>query len=201
MVRYMTLIAAFLIAMPSGFAQSDFEKKGVIQGSATFSVGMMRENVTNLYLHGFLNYFPEEKISLRGDAYYFFNSISESKPLELNHQLFAGGFYHFKSASIDPYVGFQPGIAYGSRADSVYNESFELVKPNNVFSPLTSLVAGFNYFGGKHFSLFVETRFVRGIMLSNAWPKYLDELRFSFGLAFQVLTNKSPKAQDFNANF
>ena len=182
MVKYFLI----LFVCSSTFAQSDFSKRGQLQGSATFAVGMMRDNVQNAYLHGFLRFFPEENISMRGDTYYFFNSISEAKPLRQNHQLFAGGFYHFTSTAIDPYIGFQPGLALSARADSIADLNGELVPSSNFVNPLTSLVAGFNYFGGKHFSLFLEMRYVRGIHLGNSWPKYLDELRFSFGLAFQV---------------
>ncbi len=186
----------------TGLTQSDFQKKHQIQASTTFSIGLMRDNVQNAYLHGFLNYFPEENVSLRGDGYYFFNSLSELKPLASNHQVYAGGFYHFKSAKIDPYVGFQPGIAISSRTDTIQSFDPTFTEPSGTsVNPLTSFVAGFNYFGGKHFSLFVETRYTRGIHLSNSWPKYLDELRFSFGLAFQVGTRKvssqsAPKAID-----
>ena len=183
MVRRLLILA--LVISSTTIGQDKYTKDGTIQGSAGFSYGMMRDDVRNVYLQGFIQYFPEENVSLRGDGYYFFNSISDLQPLEQNHQIYAGGAYHFNSKVIDPYLGFQPGIAMSQRSDSVLVAG-DLVASNVTVNPLTSFVAGINYFGSKYFSIFAEARFTRGIHMSNGWPKYLDELRFSFGLAFQI---------------
>lgn len=198
MGSFKVLIAAIVTVLMSShmsLAQADFQKDGLLHGSGAISLGLMRDGVQNVYVSGYLEYFPEERVSLRGDGYYFVDGISEFKPLDMNHQVYAGALFHLPSEKIDPYIGFQPGIAISRRTDSIVDISGDLIPSTQSFNPLTSAVVGFNYWGGKHFSLFAEVRFTRGIHLANSWPKYLDELKFSFGLAFQIAANKKKFAR------
>lgn len=198
MGSFKVLIAAVVTVLMSShtsLAQAGFQKDGLLHGSGAISLGLMRDGVQNVYVSGYLEYFPEERVSLRGDGYYFVDGISDFKPLDMNHQVYAGALFHLPSEKIDPYIGFQPGIAISRRTDSIVDISGDLIPSTQSFNPLTSAVVGFNYWGGKHFSLFAEVRFTRGIHLANSWPKYLDELKFSFGLAFQIAANRKKFAR------
>jgi hypothetical protein len=191
-----------LFGVPVVSAQeSSYIDKGLLRASMTFSTGLMRSNTVNGYLHGFLEYYLGEKISVRGDAFYLLFSQSKTadsatginlkNPLLLNSNLMAGLFYHpLNHSHIDVYLGFQPGIAYSQYNQQILGIDGNAVLTDKSFNPIYGFTGGINYYSGKHFHAYIETRFVRGVHLSNGSSKFLDELRISFGLGFDILTKK-----------
>lgn len=158
-------------------------KQGLWRAASTFSLGLMNDNVRNTYIQGTLENYFDFNLSIRGDGYYFLNSVSDLKPLAKNHQLYAGLVKHWGTINWEGYAGLQPGIAISQRTDSVLVDNI-LTESQVALTPLFSPVIGLNYYTVHHFHFFLETRYSRGIHLSNSLPKYLDEIRFSFGLGF-----------------
>jgi len=170
---------------------SRYIHKGLLRAQATISPGFMfNEGVTNIYIHGDLEYYVEDNISVRGDSYYYLNTIDDKKPFMVNHSIFFGAVYHFPTASsLDPYIGIQPGIAY-SKANTqllIYEYSAKLYLNRATANPLISSVAGVNYYASKIFHLFMSVRYVSGKHLSDApSPLSLNEVKISFGLGWNI---------------
>lgn len=185
--KWILIFLLTLSGVEACFAQEEkkqFIHKGLLRAMATISVG----SITKASLHGNLEYYVADNTSLRGDTYYSLKTntlhFADLSPyLVSNHQTFAGASYHFKTKNhFDPYFGFQPGFALSQSNSS-----------KQTINPLLSPVLGFNIYFEKLFHLFAETRYVIGNHLSEAHePISLNELRFSFGLGFN-LSVFSPK--------
>jgi hypothetical protein len=163
-------------------------KKSKFKAALSFAPGLLRENTKTIQLHGYLGFRPKEgRIELRGDAFYFLNSFGDRPRFSMNHQLFVGAFYRFSDAQFQPYVGFQPGIAYSQSSEygrlDVTTNTLTYKKSVN---PVGSVAGGLDFFGEKVFFMFVETRYIFGKHKSDTYPIFLDELRFSFGLGFHI---------------
>ncbi|CAG0966540.1 MAG: hypothetical protein HND27_04205 [Bacteroidetes bacterium] len=170
------------------FAQSDvFIEKGLLRFQGTLSAGkMLQQNVKNVLLHGDMEYYTDQKISIRSDVYYFVNSPGNNKPLKQNHSLFVGSNFHlFSQGSFDAYIGIQPGVALSQSAVPKESSPVFSTYPST-FNPLFSGIVGFNYYGPQYFHLFIQARYISGNHLSDVAPIPLEELRVSFGLGFNL---------------
>ena len=119
---------------------------------------MFEFKTNNVYLHGNLEYYFDNKISVRGDGFYYVNSINKYSVFDFNHNLFFGPNYHFKTNNhFDPYISLQPGIAY-SKDNLVFGPlilaGYATHQAKAGFSPLISPTIGFNYFANRFFHLF-----------------------------------------------
>lgn len=178
------IILVFLVLGLSlcGFSQ---EKDWKITTALSFAPGFLTEKTQTIQLHGYLG-FQQQKIHLRGDAFYYLSAFGARPRFDMNHQIYAGAFYHFTETSFQPYVGFQPGIAiarsseYETLVDPVTGETKAAIAVN----PVGSAIGGFTYYGEKLFFLFFEGRYIFGKHKANSHPVFLDEMRFSFGLGF-----------------
>lgn len=202
MKKLFLLFALWGVATTS-FSQVEkkqFTSKGLLRATATISPGIMlkENNSSSISIHGNLEYYVADNISLRGDSYYYLqgDDMAGNDPFEFNHSIFAGGSYHIKTKNaFDPYISFSPGVSITrSNAYEVGLNSSNLnvnVSANTrsamSVNPLLSSGIGFNYFFQKWFHLFAETRYIHGKHLSDApSPIFLSELRFSFGLGFNI---------------
>jgi len=173
----------------AGAQDSTIVHKGLLRTAGTFAFGTMPENnITNAYLTGNIEYYAEKKISVRGDVYYFLNSLKQNNPLlNKNDALYFGAFYHIPTHSgFDPLIGLQPGISY----TQMFYNSIE-VSPNPVLDvaticPLFSTVVGFNFFGEKWFHIQINVRYTVGEHLTAADETNISELSFNFGLGFNL---------------
>lgn len=156
-------------------------KEGLLRFQGTIGMGKSTDrNENNIFLHGNLEYFIHSFLTVRADVYFFLPN--EDNRLDVNHQLFSGMAYHFKTESnFVPYIGVQPGLA-ATRYDGISKTEV---------TPLVSGIAGFNYFAAKWFHLFIDVRFVSGKHLSNLPPYPINEIRLSFGLGFNIATKKN----------
>ena len=117
--------------------------------------------------------------------------------LNFNHAIFSGASYHFKTKNhFDPYFAFEPGI---SIMQSQYKmDSFwglpAIQHSATAINPMISSVIGFNLYFQRWFHLFAETRYMYGKHTSASGVISLSELRFSFGLGFNLGLIK-PKKQ------
>lgn len=184
MVRARLIIVAFVCCFSlSAFAQ---ERDWKVNAAFSFAPGFLTEKTNTIQLHGYLG-FLKNRIHMRGDAYYFISSFGDRPRFDMNHQVYMGAFYHFTETKLQPYVGFQPGIAISrsSEYETLNSVSGELEAKIGV-NPVGSLGAGVSYYGEKIFFLFIESRYIFGKHKTNSYPVYLDELRFSFGLGFFI---------------
>lgn len=163
--------------------ETTFVKKGLIRAFATLSPSyLFSEDESMFYLHGDLEYYIDNKISLAGEGYMSLGNASGGSSLfKYNHNLFFGAARHFASKRGDFYVGFEPGVAF-TKLDPTTNE---LLSTNEEVSPVLSATIGYNYFFYKYFHFFVQSRFIVGSHNQNL-HKDLTEFRFSAGLGFNI---------------
>ena len=202
-MKKIILLAVLLSVVEASFSQeekSQYIRKGLIRSMATISPGdMTKINATTISIHGCLEYYVADNISLRGDSYYFLSAKYNygyilpggPNPFEFNHSTFSGASYHFKTKNhFDPYLAIEPGIAITKGKD--YSNMFCDPGPcpasgKTSANPLFSSAIGFNLYFQKWFHLFMETRYIAGKYISDApTPLSLNELRFSFGLGFNI---------------
>ncbi len=189
----------FLLSGFLSFSQSDSGfriHQGILAGVGTVGVGRMpATGILNAYITGSLEYYTEKNISIRGDGYYFVNSLSGGSPLTQNSSIYFGAFYHFNTHSaFDPFIGVQPGASvtrmlavdfYGNNA--AYSDNAEVC-------PLASVVAGFNFYGDRWFHIRFDVRYTAGWYLAPGSASGLvlpddyniSELSFNFGLGWNL---------------
>lgn len=170
------------------FAQKDttgYVHKGLLRAILTYSLGelTMISNQSTVYVTGNMEYYADNKISVRGDACFFINSGNANSLLKENHQLYFGACYNFPVHShFVPFVGLQPGLAY--------TKLYYTTRPA-VFDPLASGIAGINYFASKWFNLMINVRYTMGNYLDEQALFSLNEITFSFGLGWDIDVLKS----------
>lgn len=179
--------------------KKQFIHKGILRAQATISPGMLlKENVSTISIHGNLEYYVADNVSIRSDSYYSLQS--ENNPFEFNHSLSTGVSYHFKTKNhFDPYLAFQPGLAWSQRKniicgdDPTFVPCFDKTYKASA-NPLISSAIGFNFYFQRVFHLFAEARYLAGKHLSDDTTSLsLNELRFSFGLGWNLNLIKQKK--------
>jgi hypothetical protein len=192
MVSFKKIVVAILLL--SGFVKaqkSEFHYQGIIKATATISPGkLLSSGATTMSLHGFLEYFPEDKISLRGDSYYFLGIQEKPSYLYQNSTMKFGGLYHWHTKKrTDFYVGLQSGLNFAQPMgqDANGKDYYYKFKIAPVISPLTGVTVYF----GKLFNVFLEASYIQGRYMGDGFTKIdLSEVRFSAGLGFHFATHK-----------
>ena len=188
------IITALLMGLGVN-AQSDsatgFVHKGILRAGLTYAVGKMTSfNISNVYLTGNLEYYADNRISVRGDDYYFVNSLNNSKYLKQNSALYFGACYNFPTHShFNPMIGLQPGVVL-NQLNPVTGSG---VSNPLTASPLGSIVTGFNYYGERWFHIQLDVRYSMGRHLDEDGLFQLNELSFSFGLGWNLDVLKKKK--------
>lgn len=190
-------LASILVAQEESV---QFIRKNLVRADASIMAGyMFKDNLNNVHLNGSIEYYLDNLISIRGSASYMMGSTgltADSMGLKDFHSIYIGTAFHFHTKNhFDPYVIVQPGIAYTSSFKATYTSSpKEYTKTATyagVVSPLATVGFGFNYYFQRYAHLFMETRYVYGNHLSEApHPISLQELRFTFGLGFNLSVHK-----------
>lgn len=173
------------------FSQENYIEQGLLKGTATISPStMLNRSVNNTYISGFLEYFIEENLSLRGETFQFVNGNSKTDGTNLFikqcNRTYFGVFYHLNKNNWDQYIGFQPGIAIMKPLDSVQSDTKLLTCPS------FAVHIGSTFYVWKYFNFFVDFAYVNSSFrgLTNGTQK-TDELILSAGLGFQIQTKKS----------
>ncbi|HRH01570.1 MAG TPA: outer membrane beta-barrel protein [Bacteroidia bacterium] len=194
-----------LLLVNSLFAQNrsgQYICKHLVRADASIIAGSLHKTGANtVHLNGNLEYYLDSRISIRGDVNWLAGlkqSVIAPSYLKDYYSVMLGGLYHFQTSNhLDPYLVFQPGIAYAS-AYAIGNEnrqnlilSAERVAYSGSIAPLGSVGVGFNYYFQQFAHLFAEGRYVYGNLNSNA-PAIvsLQELRITFGLGFNLFVAK-----------
>jgi hypothetical protein len=182
------LLFCSLICSCVMFAQdSDFKTKGLLKATSTISPGfMLSETRTNIYLAGELEYFVEERVSLRGDGFWYLGSQQNPDLLRQNSSVYWGAAYHFRKNRTDLFIGVQPGL---SLTQMVVDEKYYYTDYGMEVCPNFSFFTGVTQYVGKYFNFFLNTRYVR-----SSYRVYgssnLDEIRLCAGLGFNIQTRK-----------
>jgi len=201
-------LALFILLLSGTFvcAQKDslFKYRGMLKGSATLAPGfMLAQAQTNIYVHGHLEYFPEEKVSLRGEGFWFTGAQQKPALLKENSSLLFGGLYHFHKNRFDYFIGLQTGVGFTKPADTYYDiitltgSSYTIaqgtISYNLKVSPLISPFTGITFYPGKYVNFFLEARYVNGRYFGyeQGATLYMDEVRISAGLGFQLPLKKN----------
>ncbi len=173
------------------FSQNDtasIVKSGLLRTQGTFSFGNLPKlKETGIYLHGNLEYYFDSQFSVRGDVFYHLKSDDFSQ-LKMNHQLFSGATYHFKTGgNFNPYIGIQPGIGLTEASSFGANENTSSSTHSKAVTFIYSSVIGFNYYAEDWFHLFVDARLLGGTHKAE-YNIDISEIRLSFGLGFNINT-------------
>lgn len=178
---------------------SSFAYKHLLKASATLCPGfMLNQAQTNIYVHGHLEYFPEERVSLRGEGFWFTGAQQKPSLLKQNSTLLFGALVHAHRSRVDGFIGLQTGVALTQPNDTYYdyvtvnNNTYTIsqavatyrLKALPVFSPF----AGVTFYPGKYVNFFLELRYTSGKYFGYRAGStlYMDELRLSAGLGFQI---------------
>lgn len=168
-------------------AQHEVIRPGLLKAMATISPSkMFGYNESYFYLHGNLEGYLSKKVSVAGEGYMFLGEQTNAiHSFQFNHNLFFGMSYHVTKGNGDLYLGIQPGVAISK----LNTDSVKVPVAHVGTNPVFSAIAGYNYFVGKYFNFFVQTRFIAG---EHNYDKHktLSEIRFSAGLGFNINTLK-----------
>lgn len=181
-----SVILVLCLVNSHGFSQNII-RAGLFRAQLTLSVSnMLSENQSSFYLHGNLEGYASERLSLSGEGYHYLGGLSSKSQLFKTYEsFFFGASWHFTKGNHDLYIGLQPGIAIAQLSES---ENFN--NPTHLgTSPLFSSVVGYNFFVNKIFHFFIQTRIVEGQHLYDV-RKNLNELRISGGLGFNINSTK-----------
>ncbi|MFO0357563.1 MAG: hypothetical protein ACK50A_11465 [Sphingobacteriaceae bacterium] len=174
------LLTAFAVK-----AQEAFTRTGLIKAMATISPSkMFGYNESYFYLHGNLEGYVNEKVSIAGEGYLFLGEQSKApQSFKTLNNLFFGMNYHKVKGSADLYIGLQPGVAIGK----LNTDSLKVPIAHVGVSPVFSAVSGVNYFVGNYFNFFIQLRYIAGEH-NYDFHKSLSEIRLSAGLGFNIHT-------------
>jgi hypothetical protein len=186
------IVVLFLLINICAFSQSEnkaFFRRGMLSTHLTLSPSyMLEEKVGYFYLHGNIEGFVSENISISGDGFLSMGSLtSDEQKLDYNHNLLFGGYYHFTNRTNDLYAGFQPGLAFSQIRT---NELMLISRPS--VTPIISPVVGYSYFINDYFHFFAQARYIYGTHYYDE-KLSLAEIRLSAGLGFNFSLLKLKK--------
>ncbi|TNF49725.1 MAG: hypothetical protein EP305_02025 [Bacteroidetes bacterium] len=186
MVRIILFSAAVLFGHYSIGQQEQYIRQGTLKASATIAPSkMLNRDVQNIYIHGFLAYQLEEKLSLRGESFFYIPGAESSSTVNMYSSALNtsfGAFYHETKNNWDSYLGFQPGL-------SIIQSP---LKSGTSFNPTFSMKIGTAYYVWKYFHFFAELTYVNSTIRGfDQGSLRADELIFSAGLGFQINTKKT----------
>lgn len=186
-MRKFVLIIAVLLTGLCFKAQDAFTRPGLIKAMATISPSkMFGYNESYFYLHGNLEGYVNQKVSIAGEGYLFLGEQTKApQSFKTLNNLFFGMNYHYVKGSADLYIGLQPGVAIGK----LNTDSLKVPMAHVGVSPVCSAVTGVNYFVGNYFNFFIQMRYVAGEH-NYDFHKSLSEIRLSAGLGFNIHTIK-----------
>lgn len=177
------LVCAALI----GRAQDSvpFTGAGLVRVSAAISPGLsLNAPITNIYLNGRLEYFSEDRISCRGEVFWYRGNQEHTASMERNDQVAVGPFYHWVHDRLDLALGMEAGVSFARPAQPEASESAD-PDPIRVI-PNAALCAGLTYTVWDHFHFFLDARLVHARYIGSVSGTIpLDEVIMGGGLGWQ----------------
>ena len=181
-----TLLIICMCCIDNLNAQGLETREHLLSTTATISPGFQKNNSDiNIYLHGMVSFYPEPKVSIDGEAYWFLGGQNQTTLMAENSSLVFGMNYHFaKDGNVDPFVGIMPGLSLVSTNNYTIQQSF--VTQYSIV-PIVTLNAGFKFHMAKWCNAFVNLRYIKGTLVEHHFEALpLDEVRISFGLGFNI---------------
>lgn len=183
-MKYLLMVLLALCTAGIQAQEKPVIRKGLISAQATISPAhMFGDGESYFYLHGGLEGYVSDEISLTGEGFYQLGSFAKTNAFDHNHSLFFGASKHFTKNSNDLYIGLQPGVSF-TRLNAAANG---LTRSGLGVNPLVSPVVGYNFFVNKVFHFFVQARLVLGQHNYDVHQN-ISEFRFSAGLGFNLNT-------------
>ena len=191
MVRAKLILISIVMAFLTKLSAQDnapFVRKGLLKATATISPSfMLNRHINNIYVSGELEYFLENKISVRGDVFLYRDSQQNIPFLKQNSMIFFGALYHFSKNKHDLFIGIQPAaiLSQPNMLDT------SLVNYPVKINPGISVIAGYTFYVWDYCNFFLNARYVntKYVGTSNGAIQ-LDEIIISAGLGFQLHTRK-----------
>lgn len=188
--RFWKLLSVFCLFINVSVAQDEnnFAKTGLLKATATISPGfMLNHPITNIYVSGELEYFLQNKVSVRGDGLWYRDSQESIPLLNQNSLVYFGALYHFSKKKHDLFIGLQPGFSISQPNDTDTAGIQYTIRIN----PSISLIAGYTFYVWDYCNFFINARYhkTQHIAISTGVLN-LDELILSAGLGFQLHTRK-----------
>ena len=163
-----------------------FVRKGLLKATATISPSLMlNHKINNIYLSGELEYFLENKVSVRGDGLLYMDSQQKTPLMKQNSILCFGALYHFSKNKNDLFIGIQPA--------AVFSQPNSLDTSLNVYplqiNPGFSVMAGYTFYVWDYCNFYFNARYLSAKYVGTTKGAIkLDEIIFSAGLGFQIHT-------------
>jgi hypothetical protein len=174
------MVRAIILSLSVASTIFAVTEKPIARAMLTFAPGYFAsEKATNYGLSGELEIYMSGSMSIRSDGYLLLGKSTEGG-LKKNYQGFLGLVYNTpKLGSLSPFVGLEPGFALVQ----VENPSYDALR----LAPLISPFAGMHFFSDSIFHFSFCVRYVYGeAYYPPAGKTYLGELRFTFGLGFNI---------------
>jgi len=176
----------FLFCLTAGNSFGQISKTHGVRVMSTLSPGYMfeiKETVSSL--SGDLEFYLNEKVSIKGEGSIFLSSFASQSRVNDNSQLFGGINYHFtENKKADVFLGMQPGVSFFKLNN--LNQEPE-INTNPEVIPLISFSGGLNYYVGSIFHFFIHARYIQGQTIGNPQARFsINELRFLAGLGFNL---------------
>ncbi len=189
--EYLLLLLLFTVTL-MGQETDNFVRKGLLKATATISPSfMINRNINNIYVSGELEYFLENKISVRGDGLWYRDSQQDIPFLKENSMIFFGALYHFSKKKHDVFIGIQPAaiLSQPNMLDT------SLVNYPVQINPGISIIAGYTFYVWDYCNFFLNARYLNHKYVGTSkGPVHLDEIILSAGLGFQLHTRKKDKS-------
>ncbi|PLW95156.1 MAG: hypothetical protein C0592_00695 [Marinilabiliales bacterium] len=181
MVKIRYIFILLLIAGLSATAQTD--KTGVLKFNLGLGQSYMNQNAGKpLFLDGYLEYFPENRISIKGSCNQSLAERNEARTFDNYTGILFGAFYHFGSGISDFAVGLQPGVV-------LMRPGFELfqVELTNSITPSMTASTVYTLHFSKHFNFYLSASYNR-VLYRGADHGSIDfsNVMLSGGLAYQI---------------
>lgn len=182
-------VISLSLLVGSIFSQTTLDTRKHLAGStATIATGFQKNNPDmNIYVHGFVYFHPQPKVSLDGEGYWYLGAQNQETLMAENSTLLFGPSFHFaKDGPVDPYVGIMSAVSLVSAIDRT---SSQPVVGKYSVVPLIAFNVGFKYHFIKWFNIFANAKYMMGTLTEN-YPTALslNEFRFSFGLGFNLFS-------------
>jgi hypothetical protein len=175
--------AIFFSPFFSHSQEQEIIRKGLLRAQLTYSPSyMFADKNTYFYLHGNIEAYLTNTISVSGEGFYFLGKQSaKDSDIAFNHTLFYGFNKHFVKGNNDFYVGIQPGFSIMKLNPPI----FAWQSPKVGVNPVFSAIVGYNFYINKVFHFFLQSRIVAGENHTYQY-KNITEFRFSAGLGFNL---------------
>ncbi|MGZ3904689.1 MAG: hypothetical protein ACXVC6_13390 [Bacteroidia bacterium] len=206
MVKKILMPALLLIACKLSAQDSTshkFRYQSILKGDATISPGyLLNSPQTNIYIDGTLEYFTQDRVSLRGEGFLFVGAQNKPALMKENSSLLYGAAYHFHKNRLDFFVGLEVGASITKPNDVLIDSTYWRRGLNLNYNytesydykilPVISPVTGITFYPSNYFNFFLNVHYFHVTYYGYTGGKNLslDELRISAGLGFQIHVRK-----------